>query len=96
MKIPYSPAIRHFRGQLTNSPNMNSQIPDSQEDNEAIAAVADCATKLLDIFHAHFWHCCHVNMAGTRGATLTRIGRDPQRENSDIDSYSFQNKLFLL
>ena len=49
MKNPYS-SIGHFRGQLTNCLNTNSQVPDSQEDSEAIAAVAHCATKLLDNF----------------------------------------------
>ena len=39
MKNSYSPAIRHFRGQLTTCPNTNSQVPVSQEYNEAIAAV---------------------------------------------------------
>ena len=50
MKNPYSPAIRHFWGQLTDCQNTNSQVPDSQEYNEAITAVADCATRLLENF----------------------------------------------
>ena len=50
MKNPYSSVIRHFRGQLTNCPNTNSQVPDSKEYNEAIAAVTACATKLLKSF----------------------------------------------
>ena len=35
-----------FRVRLTNCPNSNSQVPESQEYNEAIAA-AGCATKML-------------------------------------------------
>ena len=31
-------------------PNTNSQVPDSHEYTEAIAAVADCATKVLEKF----------------------------------------------
>ena len=50
MKNPYSPAIRYFRGQLTDRQNTNSQVPDSREYNEAITAVADCAKKLLENF----------------------------------------------
>ena len=38
MRTPYSPAIRHFRGHLTTC------------QNEAIAAVAECATKMLEDF----------------------------------------------
>ena len=36
MKIRYSPAIRHFRRQLTTFPNTNNQVPDSREYNDAI------------------------------------------------------------
>ena len=50
MNNPYSPAIGHFRGQLTSCTNTNSQVPDSRVYNEATAAVADRATKLLDNF----------------------------------------------
>ena len=50
MKNPYSPAIRRFRGQLTICPNTNSQVPESHEYSEAIAAVADYATKMLENF----------------------------------------------
>ena len=46
VKNLYSPAIGHFRGQLTHCPNTNSQVPDSQEYNEPIATVADCTTKI--------------------------------------------------
>ena len=48
MQNPHSPAVRHFRGQLTTCPN--SQVPDPHDYNEAIAAVADCAIKLLENF----------------------------------------------
>ena len=50
MKNPYSPAVRHLRGELTICPNTNNQIPYPHDYNEAIAAVADCATKMLDNF----------------------------------------------
>ena len=50
MKNPYSPAIRHFRRQLTTCPNTNSQVPDSHEYSEAITAVAADATKKLENF----------------------------------------------
>ena len=50
MRKPYSPAIRQFRGQLTTGPQTGSQVSDSHEYNEAIAAVADCATKMLENF----------------------------------------------
>ena len=39
--------------------------------------------------------CCHVNWAGTGGATMTRIGRDLQRENSHIDSTVFGDIVFF-
>ena len=41
---------QHFRGQLTNCPNTNSQVRESQKYSEAIAAVAGCAMKLLENF----------------------------------------------
>ena len=50
MKHPQLPAIRHFRGQLTTCPNTNSQVPASHEYKEAIVAMVDCATKVLDNF----------------------------------------------
>ena len=86
MKNPYSPAIRHFRGQLTTCPNTNSQVPDSHEYNEAITAVADCATKMLEtslVSEAGSCRYCHANSVGVHGATMTRIGRDRQREKCE-------------
>ena len=44
MNNPHSLATRHCRGQLTTCPNTKREVPDSHEYNEAIAAVADCAT----------------------------------------------------
>ena len=64
MKNPYSPAIRHFRGQLTNCPNTNSQVRRSPQSQ---LAQRNC----LIIFHvkeADSWRCCQLNLAGSRGA----------------------------
>ena len=49
-KNPSSPAIRHFRGQVTTCPNTNSQVLESHEYCEAIIAVANYAMKLLKNF----------------------------------------------
>ena len=89
LKNSNSPAIGQSRGQLTSCPNTNNKISDSQEYNEAIAAIADCATELVDNFHeneAEHWRCCQLNLAGSRGATMTRTGRNLRSETSGVDS----------
>ena len=63
---PYSPAIGHFRGQLTNCTNTNSQVTDSRVYNEATSqsqtAQRNC-WKFIQVTEADPWRCCQPNLA---------------------------------
>ena len=41
MKNPYSPATMHFREQLKNCPNTNSQVRESQKYSETIEGIRE-------------------------------------------------------